>query len=133
VTGHPAPPILVICTEEVYPDVVCRDTARDAERSMESYEIEDGFYTVFDSAGRMAELATVKWQVRIAGWSEPSPERLRPLLETYLTSKGASPGSGSTLAELVRSVALVAEEQEQARLRPRWLARLARARSKRHP
>ncbi len=99
---------------------------------MESYEVEKGFYSVFDSEGRLARLAVERWQVRIVGWDEPSPERLRLLLETYLIREGAASG-GSSLAALVEQAARVAPEKEQERLRPRWLARLMAARSKRSP
>jgi hypothetical protein len=130
VSGPPTLPIFVICTEETDPDVRCRDTLLAAEGSMESYEVEKGFYSVFDSEGRPARLAVEKWQVRIVGWDEPSPERLRGLLEAYLSRDGATP-SGLSLAGLVDSAARVAPEREQARLRPRWLARRIAARGKR--
>lgn len=97
---------------------------------MESYEVEKGFYTVFDSEGRMARLVVERWQVRIVGWEEPSPERLRPLLEAYLTSEGAT-FDGTSLDALVEKTARVAPEREQARLRPRWLARFMAARTTR--
>ena len=99
---------------------------------MESYEVEQGFYTVFDSEGRLARLAVERWQVRIVGWDEPSPERLRLLLETYLVREGAA-FADSSLAALVEETARVAPEREQARLWPRWLARLMAARSRRSP
>lgn len=120
----------MICTEEADADVVCRDSPGAAEGSMESYEVEKGLYSVFDSEGRSARLAVERWQVRIVGWDEPSPERLRPLLEGYLSREGATV-PGSSFDELVEETARVAPEREQARLRPRWLARIMAARSKR--
>jgi len=130
VTNAPTPPIFVICTEEADPDVRCRDTPHDAEGSMESYEVEKGFYAVFDSEGRQARLAVETWQTRIVGWDEPTPERLRPVLGAYLNGEGGT-SSESSLAALVDAAARVAPEREQASLRPRWLARFMSARAER--
>jgi hypothetical protein len=98
------------------------ETARAAEGWIEAPEVKDGAYLVWNREGRQAELAVEKWSVRITKWSDPSPERLRPLLEAYLAHEGITGHDREPLSDLVETAARLAREHELSRTGPRWLA-----------
>jgi hypothetical protein len=104
------------------------ETVTAAEGWIEAPEVKAGAYLVWDAEGRQAELAIEKWDVRIPKWSDPSPERLRPLLEAYLAQEGITGHAHQPLSSLVETAARLAREHELARMHPRWLARLIRRR-----
>jgi hypothetical protein len=104
------------------------ETVRAAEGWIEAPEVKAGAYLVWDAEGRQAELAVERWDVRITNWSDPSPERLRPLLEAYLTHEGITVHDREPLSSLVETAARLAREHELARMHPRRLARLIRRR-----
>jgi len=107
------------------------ETVTAAEGWIEAPEVKAGAYLVWDAEGRQAELAVEKWDVRIAKWSDPSPERLRPLLEAYLAQEGITGHARQPFSDLVVTAARVAHEHQLSREWPRWLSRLIERRRKR--
>jgi hypothetical protein len=91
---------------------------------MEVPEVNEGLYLVFDAEGREADVVADRWDVRLASWSKPSPERLRPLLEAYLSNEGIAGPTDQPLSELVVTAARVARERQLGRIWPNWLGRL---------
>jgi hypothetical protein len=110
--------------------IIC-ETVGAAEGWIEAPEVKDGAYLVWDAEGRQAELAVERWDVRITGWSDPSPERLRPLLEAYLAQEGITGHADQPFSDLVETAARVAHEHQLSREWPRWLSRLIERRRKR--
>jgi hypothetical protein len=107
------------------------ETVTAAAGSIEAPEVKAGAYLVWDAEGRQAELAVEKWDVRITKWSDPSPERLRPLLEAYLAQEGITGRAHAPFYDLVETAARVAHEHQLSREWPRWLSRLIERRRKR--
>lgn len=130
----PTPPILVWVVDG--DDIVTGDslgsfeTVTAAEGWIEPPEVREGAYLVWDAEGRQAELAVEKWDVRITKWSDPSPERLRPLLEAYLAQEGITGQTLQPFSDLVETAARVAHEHQLSREWPRWLSRLLERRRK---
>ncbi|MDQ6883895.1 MAG: hypothetical protein M3077_06605 [Candidatus Dormibacteraeota bacterium] len=58
---------------------------------METPEVDEGAYRLFDSAGRQAVLGTQKWDVIARDWSEPKPDEMRSALSAFLRRKGYEP------------------------------------------
>jgi hypothetical protein len=58
---------------------------------METPEVEEGCYRLFDSAGREAILGTQKWDVIATGWSEPRPDAMTSGVSEFLRRKGYEP------------------------------------------
>ena len=63
---------------------------------METPEVQEGCYRLFDSAGREALLGTQEWDVITKGWSEPRPGPMRSSLSTFLRRKGYEPPDTET-------------------------------------
>jgi len=58
---------------------------------METPEVEEGCYRLFDSAGREAILGTQKWDVIATGWSEPRPDAMTSGVSQFLRRNGYEP------------------------------------------
>ena len=63
----------------------------DALSYMETPEVEEGSYRLFDCAGREALLGTQKWDVTARGWSEPRPDAMRSGISAFLRRMGHQP------------------------------------------
>jgi hypothetical protein len=93
---------------------------------METPEVEEGAYRLFDSAGRQAVLGTQRWDVIEKGWSEPKPDELRAALSAFLRRKGFQPPDRADAREFAREVAPILEELEE-RETPRLIRAIRRA------
>jgi hypothetical protein len=58
---------------------------------METPEVEEGCYRLFDSAAREALLGAQKWDVIVKGWSEPRSDAMRSGISAFLRRKGYPP------------------------------------------
>lgn len=80
---------------------------------METPEVQQGCYRLFDSAGREALLGTQKWDVIANGWSEPRPDAMRSGVSAFLRRKGCKPPDTETeVRAFATKVAQILEELE---------------------
>lgn len=121
ILNRPSPPIFVIDRESG--EIVWVFTSpRAAEGAMEPPELNDDAYVVFDRFGHEATLGVDKWDVKIRAWSsEPSPDRLREALTTYVGGHSQTDPRGLNLEDLVADASRFALEEEYARTHPRTL------------
>ena len=81
---------------------------------METPEVDEGAYRLFDSAGRRAVLGTQKWDVIVRDWSEPKPDEMQSALSEFLRRKGYEPpDTDADIRTFAGNVAPILEELEK--------------------
>ena len=81
---------------------------------METPEVDEGAYRLFDSAGRQAVLGTQKWDVITRDWSEPKPDEMRSALSAFLRREGYEPPhTEADIRTFAGNVAPILEELEK--------------------
>jgi hypothetical protein len=92
---------------------------------METSEVDEGAYRLFDSSGRQAVLGTQKWDVIARHWSEPKKDEMRSAVSAFLRRKGYEPPDTEvdtrTFAGNVAPILEELEEQDTP-----WLIRAIR-------
>lgn len=93
---------------------------------METPEVKDGAFRLFDSLGRHAQLGVRKWDATAEGWSAPNPQELRRALSAYLARLGyrLDPDQGDTRAFASKVAAILQKVEDQRR--PAWVRAIRR-------
>lgn len=119
-------PIFIVVDDGA--DVLSTATVEAAVGWIEVPEVQAGAYAVLDAEGREATLAVDRWDVRVAGWSQPNAARLRSILVRFLADHGVEVKADMSHAEVVSLARRLASDIEYARMWPRWLGRFLRRR-----
>jgi hypothetical protein len=119
--GDPEGPFFLGYLEAGLEEFQVFDAWGQALSSMETPEVEEGAYRLFDSAGRRARLGTQKWDVTAEEWSAPEPEAMRAAVSSYLVRMGFTPPGAETDIRVFAETAAVILKRLEDLHTPAWI------------